>query len=237
MTVPFLLPHRTNKGRILSRNSDGRNIYWTIERIKEGVENFKKENGRYPSASDFCLTRTLPTLRHINMYFGSINNLRSLLGIDSSNDPHRGINRSNIMKVVNERSLEVEQRVFSVLSLQFGEMFVHSEKKFIFDKTLDTYQKTVRVDFFVYNKKENFAVDVFYCQDALSFSAHARLKIKKYQHFSNRLYLVVINKTISNNDLSSAEGVAMKLSIPSNVSIVSESQFYKEIQQFEPYSL
>jgi hypothetical protein len=225
MPVPFLAPKRTNKGRVLKKDADNRNVYWTLDRIKIGVEKFMTENKKYPSATDFNLTPTLPTSRHINMYFGGMNDLRLLLNIDNTYNPHKGIYRSNTMIEVNKRSLEAEQRIYNILCKKFGEVCVHSEKKFILDNELNPCQKTVHVDFYVYNKTENFSVDIFCCKDVFSFISHVRLKIKKYFFLPSKIFLVVANSLATNEDLEAAIKGAVKDGKPSHITITTETDF------------
>ena len=51
---------------------------WTTERIKDGFERFRKENGRLPIASEIDSLEYLPSARQIQRKFGGLEKLREL---------------------------------------------------------------------------------------------------------------------------------------------------------------
>ena len=126
---------------------------WTLEKIKDCFDKFLKENGRIPTAPEIDKIDCSPSSRTIQRSFGGLEKLRKEFGYS---DLHfnKGHRRSTAVKEFNKRGRNIEIELEKELKNIFHEVFVHTEK--IFDDS------KVRVDFYVYNKTNNFGVDVFY---------------------------------------------------------------------------
>ena len=165
---------------------------WTPEKIKEGFERFQTEFGRLPTAPEIDGLGYLPSSRWIQLKFGGLEALRTLLGYEHSHFG-KGNFRSVIANRVGKRGRKVEMALEAILVDSFGEVFVHTEK--IFDSSKN------RVDFYVYAPQGNFGVEVFYPESIRSMQGNVNGKALKYSTFLNPLYFVVANKSLTQAEL------------------------------------
>lgn len=230
MTLPFVAPRRSNR-----RSHDGRrkgaqtNVHWTLERIADGVRRFEREYGHTPSATEFDLVLYLPTLRHVHMYFGGIRQLRSALGL-SMVDLSSGRHRSEMMRDLGQKGLASERVVREHLERRFGEVFVHVERKMYIGDT-----RTVRPDFYVFNRTRDFVVDVLNAANAITLGPHLRLKARKYQDFRCPVFLVVVNEALSQSTLDHAISVRLRTLLRKNIRVLTFTEFTLATAQFRPY--
>lgn len=122
-----------------------RETIWTIDVIKEGIEHFYQEHNRYPTAIDFDAVPYLPSARQIQRKFGGMENLRTTLGYKELNYT-KGDLRRTAYDNFSTRSLSAEDRLEVALIDHFGELYVHTQKRYY------RLMKN-RWDFFVYYKE------------------------------------------------------------------------------------
>jgi len=182
--------------------------------------------GRLPTASEIDQIEYLPSSRWIQLQYGGLEKLRTLLGYEQ---PHfgKGSFRTAIAKRVNMRGRNAELKLESILQEKFGEVFVHTEK--IFDKTHKN-----RVDFYIYSPDGNFGVDIFFPDTIKTLAYNVNSKMKKYKLFSDRLYLVVANTGITQDELDKFTN-AKKNVLPQNMELLSLEAFLLYTQQKRYY--
>ena len=202
------------------------NSVWTKEKIKEGFERFKNENGRIPMSQEIDGLDYLPSRKTIERNFGGLEKLRTEFGYK---DTHfgKGSNRSEIARKANIMGREAEISLEKILREKFHEVFVHTER--IFDDSKN------RVDFYVYCPDGNFGVDVFYTETMRDLQKNINIKIDKYKNFPHQLYFVVGNKDFQQKELD--EYIVLKRKMLSqNATIVTLKTLFEIIKNKRNYS-
>lgn len=149
-----------------------RPLVWTIDTIKIGIDRFYQEQGRYPTAIDFDSVEYLPSARQIQRKFGGMEKLRSDLNISELNYT-KGALRQSAYNEFAQRSISAEDDLEIALVEHFGELFVHTQKR---------YYKLMknRWDFFVYHHGGYLGIDVFSTNRASYIMRNINHKLKKY---------------------------------------------------------
>lgn len=198
---------------------------WTIEKIKEGFERFKNENGRIPMSQEIDGLDYLPSRKTIERNFGGLEKLRAVMGYT---DTHfgKGAYRSEISKRSNKRGRDAEISLEKILRNKFQEVFVHTER--IFDDSKN------RVDFYIYCPDENFGVDVFYTENMRDLQKNINIKIDKYQKFPHQLFLVVGNKNFEQKELDEYMDSKRK-ALPQNTTITTLKTLFEIIKNKRSY--
>jgi hypothetical protein len=146
---------------------------WNLINIRDGLERFHSEFGKYPTATEFEDCPYLPSARQTQRRFGGLIELRQLLKLNGPFDLTKGEHSSKRARDINERAQLKEKEVYDYLTLHFGKPFVHRE--YLFDD-----KRKVRADFFIYTKSGGFAVDVFYPRDKHNLTGCLNIKMKTY---------------------------------------------------------
>jgi len=150
-------------------------VLWPLGRIQEGLERFRKEHGRYPTASEFDSYSYLPRAKTIERRFGGLIALRKQLGLGDEHDLRSGAHSSKRAHLINERAHKLERKVYDLLVERFSRQFVHREYFF-------TDDHRTRADFFVYDTQNGFCVDVFYPNSRSNLIGCLNLKLNKYRY-------------------------------------------------------
>lgn len=198
---------------------------WTIEKIKDGFEKFRREHDRLPIAPEIDRLDYLPSSRQIQRKFGGLEKLRSVLGYEETNFG-KGKYRSQIAYRTNKKGREVELELEKTLRRKFNEVFVHTER--IFDDSKN------RVDFFVYSPSGNFGIDVFYTDSIQDLQKNINIKIDKYLKFPYQLFLVVANSKFLQGQLDLYSRDKRK-KLPSNVLILTMGTLLIRLDTKEAY--
>ncbi len=148
---------------------------WKLEELQSGLRNFFEKHQRYPTATEVDAYPYLPSARTIERSFGGLVALRKKLGLGIEHDYRAGSHSSNRAHIINKRAHILEAKVYSFLTSRFGKEFVHRE--FFF-----TDDHRTRADFFVYDNKEGFCVDVFYPNSIRSLTGCLNIKLSKYSY-------------------------------------------------------
>lgn len=198
---------------------------WKLENLKEGIDRFYQENGRFPSVSDLDNIDYLPSSRWIQMRFGGIVKVRKDLGYI---DVHlgRGKYRSVIAQQINNSGLKFEHEIQRILIDKFGEPFVHIQRR------IGDYKD--RIDFFIFNKTENFAVDVTNTAGHFrNLQGNVNNKIHKYKNLNLKLYIVVNTPF----DQIKIDNWVLKkiIPLPHNWKVVTKNIFIDTLKQFKPF--
>ena len=173
-----------------------RNI-WTLEKLDKGLKTFVGEYGRYPTSDEVDTFPHLPSSRSIQRRFGGLVSLRKQLGISEEHDLRQGMYSSQRAIKINKRSHKTEAIVYKYLVEKFGKHFVHREYFF-------TDDKRTRADFFVYDNKTNFCVDVFFPSTKRNLTGCLNSKLDKYRSVQMNQYPVIflqMNEGFSQIDL------------------------------------
>jgi hypothetical protein len=157
----------------LRRQKHGRQVPWTLLQLKTGLEHFYKEHGRYPTATEVDAYPYLPSARSIERRFGGLIELRKELGLAENYDFRTGEHSTRRAKLINDRAHKVEHLVYEYLVQRFGKELVHREYFF-------TDDHRTRADFFVYDTKKGFCVDVFYPASRRNLTGCLNIKLAKY---------------------------------------------------------
>lgn len=205
------------------------NKFWTIEKVKDGFENFFKINGRYPTAHDIDDFEHLPSSRQIQRRFGGLVELRKILKLEI-NHYGKGISRSVLTSSANLLGKKCEQIVLELLKEVFDEKFIHIEKP-----VEGNYKN--RFDFYVYTKPENFAIDAFGSNDARDLINNFNIKKAKYLMSNNikeSLYFVYIGDNIDRKKLN-VWYEKRRDKLPRNWKLLDLNELRAEIGRYVPY--
>lgn len=161
----------------------GKYKLWKLNNLKEGIDRFYQENGRYPTVSDLDNIDYLPSARWIQYKFGGIMQVRKDLGYQDSN-LGAGKYRSQIALQINKNGLNFEHEIERFLIKKFGEPFVHIQKRVGLGRN--------RLDFYVYYKNGNFGVDVTVVSGHFrNVQTNLNIKIAKYKTLNLPIFFVV----------------------------------------------
>jgi hypothetical protein len=197
---------------------------WTDEKIKAGFDTFRKAHDRLPRAHEIDALPYLPSSRAIQKRFGGLAALRERLGYT---DTHfgTGAHRSEIAHLVGPRGRQLEIELEAQLQTRFGERSVHTEKVF---------HGKQRVDFYVYTLSGNFGADIFFPATVRTMQNNINIKMKKYQYFTEPLYLVVANPDISQRELNTYAR-SRKEPFGEQTELVTLNKFMRLLRDYEPY--
>lgn len=169
----------------LRAQKDGRQKNpWTLLEIKAGLNHFYKEHGRYPTVTEIDAYSYLPASRTLQRRFSGVIGARKELHLIGQHDFRAGEHSAKRARTINKRAHKIELEIYELLVAQFGKEFVHREYFFSDDKR-------TRADFFVYDSKNGFCVDVFYPKDRHNLIGCINSKLKKYQSNYMRQYPVI----------------------------------------------
>lgn len=163
---------------------------YTYKYIKDGFEKFFNINGFYPTALEIDKFSYLPTSRSIQRTWGGLENLRNILGLKITNYT-KGETRSIKAGEIWERGMNIEDKIEKLLQGIFGEVFVHSQKRF----------NNARVDFYVYSKDIIFAIDVFYFENKHHLLGVINEKQKRYINLPHSIIFLGINDNFSQKQI------------------------------------
>jgi hypothetical protein len=179
---------------------------WKLEELKAGLENFFKKNGRYPTATEVDEYQYLPSSKSIQRAFGGLVSLRQKLGLDGQSDFRSG-EHSRVRAIkINQRAGKTEKGVHDYLIDIFGKEFVHRE--FFF-----TDDRRTRSDFFIYDSRNGFCVDVFYPNDRRNLIGCLNSKLQKYKTDEMKQYPIIflqMNPEIGREVIESVLGSKIK---------------------------
>ncbi len=203
-------------------------IAWTEERIRQGLEQFKTEHGRYPSAREFDKCAYLPTARQLQRrYKGGLPEFRRVFGLDGPNDFTKGETRSKVAKSSIARSYKYEEEFYNYLISHFSENRVHEQKRI--------RPGNIASDFFIYHKDSkrlSVVVDVFYAESLYNLTGIVNIKLKRYANLPYKTYFVAIGSNIAQVDIDKLLK-NKKVPVPSHITICTETEFKQRIAKFD----
>ncbi len=177
-----------------------RQAEWTLEKLSDGFNKFKSENGRYPTSHEIDNYSHLPSSRQIQRRFvGGLPALRKQLKLDGPEDFTKGEYSSQRALMISKRAHGLEKIIYDFLVKKFGLPFVHREYFFVDDKR-------TRTDFFIYAKNGNFSIDVFYPKDVKNLINCLNSKMRTYSQSMMLEYPVIflmMNDAISKEEIQS----------------------------------
>lgn len=197
---------------------------WNEQNIRAGLERFKLEHGRYPSAREFDTTDYLPTARQIQRKYGGLPAFRTVFNLGET-DLTKGAARSEIALKTFTRSYEYEEAFYNFLISSLPEELVHEQKRI--------RPGNVNCDFFIYNleeKKKSITIDVFYAENLYNLAGIVNIKIKRYIKIPYSTYLVSIGNKISQEDIQKLIE-NKRASLPNNIQVCSEDWFKNNLHR------
>ncbi len=202
---------------------------WSIEQLKEGFDRFIKENGRLPTAYEVDDMSYLPSARQIQRRWGGLSNLRRELGYGEVHFG-KGELKAERTKLTGKRGGDAEDKLNNLLVTRFGELFVHSEKRFGLARN--------RVDFVVYAENATIGIDVFATDEKRAIIKNIAIKIPKYTDFPSNipLYFVVWSEIPSQDDISDAVKNMSALKSLKGLRVVGVEQLFVDLDGLEPLS-
>lgn len=198
---------------------------WTVDSIKKLFEKFFLERGHYPTVTEIDQTSYLPSSRQIQRRFGGLKTFRKNIGY-SITDYSSGRVRSESASISGKKGRSGEKLVEKMLISHFGEEFVHVEKVWGHTKQ--------RLDFYVYNPKASFGVEVISAADKSSFTINLNIKIRRYLDTNYPLFIVIINPLLTQDRLDTLIS-RKKLSLPQNSEVLSLEKFKEKISPYPRY--
>lgn len=203
-----------------------REIRWTLDIIKEGINTFFKDYGRYPTARDFDTAPYLPSARQVQRMYGGLPSLREVIGITEL-DYTKGDLRRKIGLKGHFDGLSAEESLEVVLMRHFGEPYVHTQKRY------GVHHKN-RYDFFVYCHNECFAVDIFSTGRTDYIATNIRHKITKYKEVGPFVVYFVVAGDYIDDDISAATKRLPVLKSLPHIRVRTEASFIKEVTGKQP---
>jgi hypothetical protein len=195
----------------------------TYGKIREGFDQFIKENGHYPSANEIDSCKYLGTARSIQRSWGGLVNLRKVMGLEVTNYGI-GKNRSTIAFHIGQRSFREEFEFEKILIEKFGEVFVHNQKRI----------GNVNVDFFVYSPKLRFGIDVFDYKTRHDFTSIVNSKQKTYKDFPYEIIFLPMCDILSQTEIDRL--MSNKINkLPINCSVLTRTAFTDWIENLTAY--
>lgn len=193
--------------------------------IKEEFENFYKQTGRYPTTQDIDQSKTIPSSRTLQRRFGGATKVRELLNIPII-DYRKGSTRSKKAKYCLERGLTTEGKVLDILLTRFPLQTIHQQAR---------YGDNNRSDFLVYNKTQDFYIDVFYTENILNFNNILNIKFLKYESIKDKpVYFIV--EGLKDEEIQE-KMKNKKRYIRENFIFITLDNFKKEINKYKPFQL
>lgn len=194
--------------------------------LSGSFEKFYRENNRLPTITDIDKIDYFPSTGELDKRYKGIDIVRKTLGYDNTNY-NKGSYRSALVKDINKRGRKTELFLEKILKDKFHEVFVHTEK--IFDNS------KIRVDFYIYNKTNNFGIDVFYTTTIKNLLKNINVKLDKYVNFKEELFFVV------GNDIFNQEEIDLRVAqkdkkLPDNIKVINLNTFLNIINEKEHYN-
>lgn len=200
---------------------------WKLQDLKEGIDRFYKENGKYPTVSDLDNINYLPSSRWIQYKFGGMVKVRKDLGYE---DTHLGTGkyRTRIALKVNKDGLEFEHEIECFLIDKFGEPFVHIQKRIGLGRN--------RLDFYVYHKHGVFGVDVTVASGHFrNVQTNINIKIAKYKDLNLPIFFVVSGDY---NQTQFDQWIIKRLSpFPNRCRIFTPANFMRYVSKLESLTI
>ena len=162
----------------------GKQKPWKIEEVEAGLKHFFEEHQRYPTSTEIDKCAYLPSAKSIQRSFGGLVLTRKNLNLEKNCDFRTGEYSSQRCITINKRNNIIEKNVYDFLINHYGRPFVHREYLFMDDRR-------TRADFFVYDSKNGFCVDVFYSNDKRNLLGCLNDKLNKYNHTYMKQYPVI----------------------------------------------
>jgi hypothetical protein len=206
-------------------------VKWTLHKIRDGIDQFKAENGHMPTAFDFDRTVYLPSARQIQRAYGGLEALRKQLGYDELNYTKGDLRRLR-SHTGHVEGTAAEDMLEQVLIAHFGEPYVHTQKRYYTDHKN-------RYDFFIYYRNGFMGIDIFTTKRIEYIGPNIRHKLIKYKNVPNTtpIYFVVASEKLTPAQVQTGTATARGLLQSPNIQVIHLSKFIEQLQTFPPLDL
>jgi len=143
----------------------------------------------------------------------------------------KGSLKAERTKLTGRRGGNAEDSLDQILTDKFGELYVHSEKRFGENRN--------RIDFIIYAKSSLVGIDVFATDEKRAIIKNVAIKIPKYATFPTDvpLFFLVWSDELSQTDINDAVKNMSALSKLPGLRIVSLDTLLEYLSDFEPLDL
>lgn len=129
-----------------------------------------------------------------------------------------------------KRGVDLEEKIFLLLTAHFSEPYVHNQSREYLSKS-----KLGRLDFVVYHPNGKFGVDVYFPDaERNRFVSNTAIKFSTYKNFSFPLYLVVGNPQIESSQLRLYKSTMKQYANPL-IRLLTTSEFEREVLEIRPF--
>lgn len=199
-----------------------------MDNIKQLIERFNREHGRYPSSYDFDKTEYLPNAKYIQRNYGGIIKLKKDLGLSfEEHDLRRGLKRSEKARIAMNKSNVDEDELYKLFIRKFGERNVHRESPY-------TNSGKIRSDFIIYyhpKNDERVAIDIFYPENIPSLIGCINHKLNKMDFSKLKYEVLLVNLNESLDYILNEKMENKKIRLSSNVKVVGKKMLIKILAQ------
>jgi hypothetical protein len=197
---------------------NGNQVGWSKDEILAGLEYYKEQYGRFPTAHEIDAFPYLPSSRSIQRSFGGLELLRRELLPNDITNYTKGAYRSAAAKKMYTNGRDLEKEFYLYLIKYFEEIAIHEHKVI--------RPGQVNCDFFVYlTQSYGIVIDIFYADSIVNFINIINIKLKRYILIEPETYLVVVGNDNITQELIDEKIINRRTALPSHIKIVSEKNF------------
>lgn len=183
-----------------------------LEKYKQQVETFIKNNNREPRSIDYNKDPNLPSSRFIQRYLGGLKKFRSDIGLKTI-DFSKGRERSIVAKKATEKSIKYEKEIYEKIFKIYHKFdsSVTVEKQLTYQIHGDNPGKNEkRSDIGIINreKKHIIFIDLFYPSNTSTLGGCVRIKRKKLRdnpvivkNYTYEIYFVCMNPKFKQEEI------------------------------------
>lgn len=185
---------------------------WSLEEIKEGLERYKKENGRYPTTIEVDSTMYLPSSRQIQRRFGGLVAFRKELRLSGPDDFTKGEYRSAVAAKLKRRSYEIEEEFYNYLLTIYPKINIHEQMRL--------RPGNIASDFYIYlTENTGYAIDIFNAIDMHSLTKIINIKLKRYTQIKDyNIYFIAVGEFLQGEVDKFMKNKKIKL--PANIKVL-----------------
>ncbi len=182
----------------MRKSKQGSQKPWSEDDLRKGFQKYFKLYNHYPTSHEIDTFEFLPSSKSIQRKFGGLIQLRKKLGLEA--DYRKGKHSTNRALLINKRASKLKKEVLEYLLSIFSSESLNQNYPF-------TDDRRTRTDFYIYSKKANFSIDIFYPKDRKNFIGCLNSKMKTYKNTTINHLIIFLQM----NDIISKEEIALLL--------------------------